>query len=836
MKTTRPGSPLRLSASALALATIAGLAAPAMAEEAAPPAADAASPSMEEIIVTARKKDETLQEVPLTVTALGGATLEKYNVTKVADVVSRVPTLNVQVGGSGSGGQISLRGVGSSNISAAFDSAVAIDFDGVQISTMRIVQSGFFDTAQIEVLKGPQSLFFGKSASAGVLSLKSANPTSTWQAGGKAGYEFEEHGYLVNGYVSGPVTDTLGIRVAAQYNDATRYITLQPGPVYANGKYRGLRDFVGRVTAAWEPSDAFRANLKVQYNNSRGDGANGPGDVYCGKNGRADEVYLLGGAVAIPAGYDCKINGQPYYPDIAPALAAKLPTSGAPITSVAPYSKSDLWFSRLSMDLKLGDKFTLTSVTGYVDLNAFDVDNYSYAGLGPAFSLIPGVPLSAIAPALAASNGAGVQLGVGTGTPLNQTQQFTQELRLASKLDGPFNFMVGAFYEHRRSVFDTAQQILPISFIAPDPVTGFTSDYRKRIVTKGDAWSVFASANFDITDQLELSGGLRYTKEKRNQIIDVPYTHAFLAAAFVPSGFRAGPIRFDDDNFSPEVSLRYKINPDVNVYASYKTGFKSGGIDNSALPTLGLLNLNSSDPAVKAAAESSLKYKSETAKGGEIGIKSQLDNRTMTLNASAFYYVFKDLQVQNFDAVAIQFITLNAGEVTTKGAEVNWSWRTPVEGLALSANLAYTRAKFTKTFLSGLGQDLKGRDAPRAPHWAGNFAFDYAAPVSDALELGLSGNFTFTSSYLAAQDSNDDYKQDGYVTLDGSISIGAPGGRWKLALVGTNLTNKLWVNTAGGRPFLTPASAATASLPAGDDKVLTMNRGRQLFLEASFKF
>ncbi|WP_408588098.1 TonB-dependent receptor [Novosphingobium sp.] len=827
---------MRWTASLLAL----GMALPfgvARAEDAPPPADAAAGiPSNEDIIVTARKKDETLQEVPLTVTALGSATLEKYNVTKMADVVSRVPTLNVQVGGSGSGGQISLRGVGSSNISAAFDSAVAVDFDGVQISTMRIVQSGFFDTQQIEVLKGPQSLFFGKSASAGVLSIKSANPTSTWQYGGKAGYEFEEHGYLVNGYISGPVTDTFGIRLAAQYNDATRYITMQEGPVYANGKYRGLKDFVGRFTAAWEPSNTFRANLKVQYNHQSGDGANGPGDIYCGKNGRADEVYLLGGAVAIPAGYDCKVDGKPYYPDIAPALAAKLPTSGAPITSVAPYSRSNLWFSRLSMDLKISDQFTLTSVTGYVDLDAFDVDNYSYGGLGPAFSLVPGVPLSAIAPALDATNGAGVQLGVGTGTPLNQTQQFTQELRLASKLDGPFNFMVGAFYEHRRSVFDTAQQILPIAFVAPDPVTGFTSDYRKRIVTKGDAWSVFGSATLDLTEQLELSGGLRYTKEKRNQIIDVPYTHAYLAAAFVPSGFKAGPIRFDDDNLSPEVSLRYKINPDVNVYASYKTGFKSGGIDNSALPTLGLLGLNSSDPAVKAAAESGIKYKSESAKGGEIGIKSQLDDRRMTLNASAFYYVFKDLQVQNFDAVAIQFITLNAGEVTTKGAEVNWSWRTPLEGLALSANLAYTHAKYTKTFLSGLGQDLKGRDAPRAPHWAGNVAFDYAAPLTDALELGLSGNLTFTSSYLAAQDSNDDYRQDGYATVDGSISIGAPGGRWKLALVGTNLTNKLWVNTAGGRPFLTPAAATTASLPAGDDKVLTMNRGRQVFVEASFKF
>jgi len=124
----------------------AGLASPASAQD-----ADELDES-NVITVIARKQTEALQEVPVTVTAIGGDTLEKYQINEIADVVSRVPALNVQVGGSGSGGQISLRGVGSSNISASFDSAVAFDFDGVQVSTMRIVQAGFFDVQQIDVL------------------------------------------------------------------------------------------------------------------------------------------------------------------------------------------------------------------------------------------------------------------------------------------------------------------------------------------------------------------------------------------------------------------------------------------------------------------------------------------------------------------------------------------------------------------------------------------------------------------------------------------------------------------------------------------------------------
>jgi hypothetical protein len=135
--------------------------------------AEAAADVAEErvIIVQARRQNETLQEVPVTVTAIGGETLQRYNIDQVADITSRVPTLNVQVGGSGSGGQLSLRGVGSSNISAAFDSAVAFEYDGVVVSTMRLVQAGFFDVEQIDVLRGPQSLSFGKAASAVAFTL-----------------------------------------------------------------------------------------------------------------------------------------------------------------------------------------------------------------------------------------------------------------------------------------------------------------------------------------------------------------------------------------------------------------------------------------------------------------------------------------------------------------------------------------------------------------------------------------------------------------------------------------------------------------------------------------
>ncbi|MBK6719397.1 MAG: TonB-dependent receptor [Sphingomonadales bacterium] len=807
-----------------------------------------------EIFVTARKNTEALQDVPVTVTAVTGETLENFGANQVQDVAGRVPTLNVQVGGSGSGGSISLRGVGSSAISASFDSAVAFDFDGVVQSSMRLVQAGFFDVKQIDVLKGPQSLFFGKSASAGVFSLHSADPTKSWEVGGKASYEFQERGYVIGGYLSGPLTDSLGIRIAAQYNDVSRYNQIQPGVGTVNPN-RGLKDFVGRVTLAWEPSDRFKANLKLNYITNRNDGASQFLDIYCGFNGRADEVVLLSGAIAIPNAANCN-NKDKYFaiPDPAASATGKFPAGSAGVGRYPghPFGRTNIYFGRLKWDLDLTDTLTISSTTGLMKLDSIDFDSYSYAGTGPAFNP-NGVPVGAIAPALAAINGVGVPLGKGSSDPRNKTYQFSQEYRLASDFEGPFNFQLGAFYEYRKIDFNTSQMGVNISIIAPDPVTGNTYDWYKKHQTKTNTVSFFGSASYDITEQLELSCGLRWTDEKKVNTIRVPYVHTFLVGpAFLAGGFYSGPIRFKDSNVSPEVSLRYKVTPDVSIYAAYKTGFKSGGIDNSALPS------NSLSAAALSGDFSSLIYKSETAKGGEIGAKMQFADRTLTLNVSAFDYIFKNLQLQNFNSTTVQFVTFNASELTSKGADLDFAWKTPVEGLRLSGGLAYTDAKFTKDLIIARNPDpayglasenLKGRKVSRAPKLAGNIAFDWTAPISDGLSLGLNGNMTYSGSYWTANNSNftiqnrpfGDLKQKGYATFDGSISIQHPDKKWKLSLVGINLANKIYALSSGTRPFLAPASGygvpgSATFVPRGDDLAVNYNRGRQVFVEASFKF
>lgn len=802
----RSGGARRALLCGAALSGLAAMPSTALAQDST--AAEAEADNMPVIVVQARRQNETLQEVPVTVTAIGGDTLQKYNIDQVADVVSRVPTLNVQVGGSGSGGQLSLRGVGSSNISAAFDSAVAFEYDGVVVSSMRLVQAGFFDVEQIDVLRGPQSLFFGKSATAGVLSLRSANPTPDWEVGMRANYEFEEKGYLLSGYISGPITDTLGIRLAAQFNDIDEFQVMQPNTPAVNQE-RGLTDLIGRLTLDWNPADRFRANLKVQYTKNENDGAIGTAEVFCGANGRADPVSLLGGAIQIPAGYDCNSFDERYYlTDAAGPLSGRVPgNSPANGRGGVPFGETEVWFGRLQFDLDLSDTLTLTSVTGLLNMDAIDYDIYAFGGFfpGPNGTRLPG--------------------GAGASDPINKLEQYSQELRLASDFDGAFNFMLGAFYEDRTFIFDTAQQGVNISFLGADPVTGFTYDWDKIHTTKTEALSFFGSVMIDLTDKLELSGGIRWTDEQKVQTISVPYVHTFLQGpGFVRPGFFSGPINFADDNFSPEVTLRYQANEDLNVFASFKTGFKSGGIDNSALPS------NSLSQAAATGNFGSLIFQSEKAKGGEVGFKSQWANRDFTLNATAFYYVFTDLQVQNFNAVTVQFVTSNAGELTTKGVDIESRWRTPVDGLSLSANLSYLDAQYTDTFIQPLGistVDLNGRRGSQAPEWAGNIAADWTVPLSDSLELFLSGNAAYNDGYITDEATLNDYVQPSFWLLDANVSIGHPDGKWRLSLVAQNLTDEIFAITSGGRPFL-PVG--------GDDVILTQNRGRQVFAEVSFKF
>jgi iron complex outermembrane receptor protein len=778
---------------------------------------------LSEVIVTARKRDERLIDVPVTVTALSGATLETYQLADIESVAAHVPSLIVSSGGSGAGGQITLRGVGSSGLSGAFDSAILLDIDGIQISTMRLLQNSFVnDAAQIEVMKGPQSLYFGKSASAGVISVQSANPTDTFTGSGTAAYDFVQQGVTAQGFVAGPITDTLGFRVAVRGVD-TEHVVENLVPNVAH-HWRGDNTIDVRTTLQWHPLQQLTANLKAGYNHYRD---NGPATYVtdtCGADGKPDPVSF--GGLTLAAGYNCSnaLSGKIFVSDPAAVYAARGPLG----SGLIPFSTSDVYYGRLKVDLNLTDRLLLSSVSGAVYYAAADNESYTYGGVAP-----PG-GLDGVA--------AGDSFGGGEGNTKNTLHQYSQELRLASSGAGLFNFMLGAFYEHRTMGFATDQTAVGVATLAPllgfptgpngaDPSTGYTYDWEKVHATKSDAYSGFGSISLDLTERLQVSGGTRWTKQNVSSNINVPYMSAFLSDAlgFVPSGFNSGPIRFKDSNWSPEATIRYKVEDDVNLYAAFKTGFKSGGVDNSALPSNGLFGFSSPDPAVRAATAAGLIFKSEEARGAEAGIKARLADRTVFLNGSIYRYVYKDLQVQNFNGTTIQFVTTNAGQVTSRGADLDFDWRTPVTGLQLGGSLAYTDTKFTKSYIpdpvTAPTVDLNGRTAANAPKFSGNLSPRYTQPVG-SLRLEIAANVRFTGSYSTGNLNYRDYVQGGYFTYDSNVSIGSPDQRWKVSLIGVNLGDKIYVTrTTGTRPF------------GIDDQALLLNSDRRrVMLQASTSF
>lgn len=801
-------------------------------------AVDARGNTIDEIVVTARNVEETLQEVPVAVTALDRDTLDLFRIDEAEDLISRIPALTVSIGGSGAGAQIDLRGVGSSSISNAFDSAIALNYDGISVSTQRLLQSAFFDVEQVSVLKGPQSLFFGKAASAGVLALRSAEPTAEWEIGGKSSYEFDEEGTSFGGFISGPLTETLGVRLAAEYQDIDEFVKVDD-IVPTRNPDRGMENLVSRLTLNWAATEDINANLKLNYNRQRSDTLNGRADIFCGADG-PDPSVLVGGAFGGTPGldlflptHDCDlgdnrfigVDGHP----VIDTVPAGSPGEGKDISQA--YNNTDTFFGRLQLDVGLNEHFDATVLLGYVDMDNEYNDSFNATGQLP-----DGTPAGLVAPFD------------------NTLKQFTSEVRLASNFDGPFNFQVGGFFEDREIGHRTSQNAFnpsllgPLNFLFPEPVfgpdrsTGYTFDWLADRPIDAEALSFFVSGEYRLSDRWELSGGVRYTDEDKSTSIAFPFVHEGIGVILpgtVSSGFATGDIKFSDDNWSPEVVLRYLHNDNVSLYAAFKSGFKSGGIDNNTLPTTGglLFDLNSADPAARQAAADVLTFESETSEGFEFGLRSQLLDRSLMLNVTAFDYDYTDQQVQLFNPEVFGFDTFNAGEVRTRGVELDWAWATPIEGLSLFGAWGYLDAEITGDLITASGANLVGRDAGNAPEFSGNIAVNWETAIADSLMLRVSSNVFYSSGYIAGGASRNtfdpvtnplgDVEQGSYTTVDLNVSLVSMATAWRVSLIARNLTDKQIINGGGPAPFR-PAGA--------DDQQVNISRGRQLFIEAAYNF
>jgi iron complex outermembrane receptor protein len=475
-----------------------------------------------------------------------------------------------------------------------------------------------------------------------------------------------------------------------------------------------------------------------------------------------------------------------------------------------PYSEQETSIYSLQLDWAITDNLDLTSITASMELESDTMEIYDYAW------------------------------GNGASHAFNGYEMFSQEFRLDSNYDGAFNFSAGVYYADIEQEFITGQNAVNAGLIFPDPVTGNSYDWDKNHYTDTEMWSAFAAVNWDLTENLTLTAGARYSKDEKDGYIDIVYMHSFLSGAFgfLPSGSVVGdgangtaPLEFDDSEVTPEISLNWSLSDDVSLFAAYKTGYKSGGFDNSALPSATLGNGDIGP----------LLYESETGEGFEGGIKSMLMGGSLRLNATAFYYVYEDLQVQLFDAVNIQFTTFNAGELTTQGLEADFMWATGIDGLTINGAIALTDAEYSKEFINNEGDDLNGRTPARTADMAGNIGFNYETSAFGDWNLGINGAAQFSDSYTL-QDVVGARSQGSYWLYDAGIRLFSSDNRYEIALIGRNLGNEIVAYSQQSRPFAcgssgTPGACVDPPLSnAGLDQVTTSGMGRQYSVQFTFRY
>lgn len=760
-----------------------------------------ASGGLSEIVVTARKQQESLLQVPVAVTAVGGETLERAGVANIQNISRVAPQVIVAQGDSGAGASFSIRGLGSPFNDAGVEQSVTVNVDGVSFTRGQFVRLGLFDVAQVEVLKGPQTLFFGKNSPAGVISVRTNGATDTLEGYVRTGYEFRAREFYGEAAVSGPLSDTLSARLALRgstmrgwLNNVSRPLSPAENPLYpvtgspgAGDRHApGSKEIMGRATLAWEPTSNFDAELKISAGKYKDEGSTT--QAYC-----FDAIGPTDRGLADPFN-SCKFDKNMTTTGIDPSLIVDWPImhrNGKPF--------SDQWAitGGLTMNYHTDD-LTFTSVTGYLKMKYRQMGDYSFTSYG----------------------GIGVALG-------EDYESWSQELRLASDFDGPLNFVLGGFFEDTKRTNSVNSLLF---YVGPDNIPGSnTGKYHTFELghdVKGSTISGFGQLKWEIIENLELAGGVRYTKEKRRQLTQHFFTNPIAGPLLGLVDYRdpnnGSRFRFRDSHWSPEVTLSYKVSPDLMVYGAFKTGYKSGGFSAPSLyqyfpdPT--------SATGVRTPVTADYAFDPETSKGFEMGVKGKALNNRVHFSLTAYRYKYSNLQTTAFNPSTFSFFIRNAGEAKIQGLELETEWQVIPE-LKLNFAASYNDAKFTSfetaqcwpgqpfsatptkgfcfedPLTGGRYTDLTDEPLSRAPKYTLNGGFDFQTPVSDNLIFGLNGDVAWRDKYVTQEDHHPRAVQRSFAILNAGARIGTEDGKYEFALLGRNLTNKYYVELSSSKAF-----------------------------------
>lgn len=746
------------------------------------PAAPAVA-QVDEIIVTARKREESILEVPVSVTALGGDELERFNTDDISALTARVPGLVLGEQSSNIGTQMGMRGITQAQSNSGSDQSTALVIDGLAMTQGVAYRSSLFDMEAVEVLRGPQNLFYGKNATAGVIAIRTRNPGDEVEMIASASYEFagrEKTGELI---ISGPVSNTFGLRFAGRFSDLEGWFrneAIGNGITSIDPKHRRVpkkTDLFIRGTAVWEPTEQFDATLKVNY--TKNDTETNPSTIELAScpDGIAPVPGLgAGTGMFIDPRDTCSIADKTLY--IVSANPAHPSSAGIP-NGGHPFQNAHQLFGSLQMNYDLADGLTLSSITGHYELKM-------RALFQPSF-------------------GRDITL---TGAQHHFSRRdTTQEIRLASDFDGPVNFLAGGYFQD-----GTLRANPRLWFLTPRD--------EARLTIRSRTWSAFGQLLWDIVPEVQLAAGARWTSEKRHlDAFNVTRNQPFNGTNGVPNV----PVRdISSDSISPEFSVTWTPTDEFTLFAGYREATKSGSFQTNGNPN----NLD-------------ISFGDESVSGFEGGIKTYLFDRALAFNLSGYHYKYKDLQVgaSISNNAAIQIITTNAASAKVYGIDFDLTFSPPqLEGFSAFIGGAWTHARFddfqnapcfggqtaargcNQVFIpsanqitppagAGLvggrfglytGQDLSGEPLLKAPEFQTSFGFTYDLPLNDRMVFSIGSTSTYSTDYetnLTSVGSRKDTRQESYFKTNASLALRDANNAWEVALIGNNLTDKITAGT-----------------------------------------
>jgi iron complex outermembrane receptor protein len=771
--------------------TLAGLslvlgAAPALAQDAA---ADESAESTE-IVVTAQKREENLQEVPLAISVIGGEALANSGALTLENAQYLVPSLNFRKAGTTLNQALFLRGVGTINFSIAAEPSVAAVLDGVVLSRAGEGFTDLFDVERIEVLRGPQGTLFGKNASAGVVSIVTKRPTDQFEGTVEASWG-EGNEYRGRATINLPMGEGLRSRFTGFYSEYDGNIW----NLTTNSKVNGYKHYGVRGVVEADLGETVTLTLRGDWRKAD--------DDCCAE--------IIGTAPSNAAAL--ALSGTEFLGDRSRYVKQNLVTA----------TKEESWGMSLQADIELGEH-NLTSITSYrgwdnVEIRDGDWLDRPYVGLNQLHDDGP-----------------------------QKSTTFTQELRIASPTGQFLEYVLGAYYSRAdsdrtfsRSVITCSASTLP----AVGGVTPCSTAPGVSTITQpfGSAdfgsvfknFAVFGQATFNLSDDIRLIGGLRWTTDQldvyhiRRTTLAGPgiggnfdagvYNNGALQP-FPLTGFLAGPsngIPFttntSNDNFSGKVAAQFDISDDMMGYASWTRGYK--GPAYNVFFNMASVHTNVIEP--------------ETADAYEVGLKNTLLDGDLTVNIAAFYAKYNNYQANSPDIVNGVRTTrlINAGTVSTKGFELEFVAR-PARGFTVSGAVAHTQARVDEFLLppGANPADLvpSGTPLANAPDWKVSLGGQYLWETGGFANVELGADFSMQSDQLNELSPSLLVRQmttiNGYSITNLSIALVEPDDKWRVALQVKNVFDQSFASSivSGG-----PGGAFRYIIPREADRYFSVS-------------